>query len=385
VTALLVLVLWLAEGGLKEKWGAIRSNPVAFIPILYFLVLCIGLLWTSDLDWGLHIIKKSRRFLLIPVFISVAALSPWAFYRGRLAFIAASSLGALVSLGIAFRWLPIFGHATKRSPSPFVYHTSYGPALAWAAYLALAWALLNPKVSKGWKIGLGCAGGLLAVTLFMNIGVCGYVAFFMLFGLLIWQWRKNILWPAVAVLVLLVAAYVLSPSVHRRVDQNIGEVLNYKEGSAQQENREDGNVKNSSVGPRLVFWENTWEVIKRYPVLGVGTGDFPVEYETVRQERTPDHWKNVNNPHNMYLMIWAQSGLPGIVLILSFFAVLLQRALRTPGFEAKSTVGLVCFMMLIMMSDAYLTLSHTSLLFALFVAGNSGTSARGLPERSTRT
>ncbi len=117
VTALLVSALWLAEGGLKEKWGAIRSNPVAFIPILYFLILCVGLLWTSDLGWGLHIIKKSRRFLLIPVFISVAALSPWAFRRGRLAFIAASCFGALVSLAIAFRWLSPFGHATKRGSS----------------------------------------------------------------------------------------------------------------------------------------------------------------------------------------------------------------------------------------------------------------------------
>jgi len=36
------------------------------------------------------------------------------------------------------------------------------------------------------------------------------------------------------------------------------------------------------------------------------------------------------------------------------------------GLNAKLTVGLACFFLLIMMSDAYLTLSYTGLLLALF-------------------
>lgn len=77
---LLVLVLWLIDGGLKEKWRQIFRDPLAWIPILYFLVLCCGLLWTSDLDWGLHIIKKSRRFLLILMSDAYLTL----FYTGLL-------------------------------------------------------------------------------------------------------------------------------------------------------------------------------------------------------------------------------------------------------------------------------------------------------------
>lgn len=363
---LLVLLLWLAEGGLKEKWGQIRRDPIAWIPILYFLVLCCGLLWTSDLEWGLHIIKKSRRFLLIPVFISVMARHPWGGGRGRVLFVGATALTALVSLAVAFHWVAPFGHASRVDPSPFVYHTSYGPALAWAAYVAFALVLFDSKSSKVWKIGAGLAGGLIAAALFVNIGVAGYAAFFMLFGLLFLQWRKNILWPALAVAVLVSSVYFLSPSVHRRVNQNFREVIEYREsGSASKK-------KSTSIGPRLVFWENTWQIIKKYPVLGAGTGDFPSEYEKVRNVRTPNHWENVDNPHNMYLMIWAQSGLVGLGVVLALFGALLHRARQFSGLRAKITVGLVCFFLLIMMSDAYLTLSSTSLLFALFVAGNYG-------------
>ena len=265
---LLVLVFWLVEGGLKEKWRQICRDPLAWVPILYFLVLCCGLLWTSDLDWGLHIIKKSRRFLLIPVFVSIMARYPWVGGRGRILFVVSTALTALVSLAVAFHWLPPFGHATLKDPSPFVYHTSYGPALAWAAYVAFALFLFESKCSKGWKLGMGVAGGLIAVALFVNIGVAGYAAFFMLFGLLVLQWQKNILWPILAALLVAGSAYFLSPTVHRRVNQNVREV------TAHFSNETSIEKKSTSIGPRLVFWGNTWHVMKQHPVFGAGTGDF---------------------------------------------------------------------------------------------------------------
>lgn len=373
VTALLVLVLWLVEGGLKEKWSEIRSNPVAWLPLLYFLFLCIGLLWTSDLDWGLHIIKKARRFLLIPVFISVVARHPWVFRRGLYAFLGSVALTAVGSLGIAFELIPPFGNATPENPSPFVYHTSYAPELAWAAYAALAAALFGSGVSNAWKKILCGAGVLLLVCLFVNIGVAGYAAALMLLALLVLQWKKNILLPALAVLLLAGSAYWLSPSVHRRVDQNIQEVINVFEGTASQENLKEGAVENTSLGPRMVFWGNTWQLIKQHPLFGVGTGDFPAEYEKVRAERTPNHWENVDNPHNMYLMVWAQSGLVGLIVFLGIFAALFAKNLRRYGFEAKLTTGLICFMLLIMLSDAYMQLNNTSLLFALFASASVAT------------
>jgi O-antigen ligase len=371
VTALLELVLWLLEGGLKEKWAAIRSNPVAWLPLLYFLFLCIGLLWTSDLDWGLHIIKKARRFLFIPVFISVAAKHPKAFRFGVYGFIASTAVTAVVSLGVASGLIPIFGKATTESPSPFVYHTSYAPQLAWATYLSLALMLFDTTISRGFEKSLFGVGGVILLALFMNIGVAGYAAALMLLGLLVLQWKKNILLPALAVVLLAGSAYWFSPSVHRRVDQNIQEVINVFEGTASQEDVTEGAVENTSLGPRMVFWGNTWQLIKQHPLLGVGTGDFPTEYEKVRAERTPNHWEEVNNPHNMYLMVWAQSGLVGLLIFLGIFAALFARSLRQTGLEAKLTTGLICFMLLIMLSDAYMQLNNTSLLFALFASASA--------------
>ncbi len=275
----------------------------------------------------------------------------------------------ILSLGISGGVIPPFDHATLSDPCLFTSHISYTPMLAWAAYLLFSAVLFDSKLPRRAKPWLSAAGLLVVIDLFLTKGVAGYAAIIMLLGLLVLQWRKNILWPALTVLLLAGSAYWVSPAVHRRVDQNIREVVNVFEGTASKENRECGRVENTSIGPRMVFWENTWQIIKQNPVLGVGTGDFPAEYEQVRQKRTPNHWKDVNNPHNMYLMILAQSGIVGLAVVLTFFGCLLRRALPSPGVNAKITVGLVCFFLLIMMSDAYLTLSHTSLLLALFTAG----------------
>ena len=373
VTALLVVVLWLLEGGWKDKWAAIRSNPVAWLPLVYVLWLVVGLLWTVDLDWGLHLIKKSRRLLMIPVFLSVAARQPQAVRRGVFAFVVSVALTALVSLGVAAKWIPVFGHATGKDPSPFVYHTSYGPELAWAAYVALAAVLLDSTVSKPWKIGLGAAAGLIGAALFVNIGVAGYAAFFMLFGLLFLQWSRRVVWPVLAVAALVAGAYFASPTVHRRVNQNVREAVAYFDAET------PTSRKSSSIGPRLVFWANTWQLVKAHPLLGVGTGDFPAEYEAVRAARTPDHsFDEVSHPHNMYLMVWSQSGVIGLGLVVAFFGALFLRARRLSGLPAALSAGLVCFFLLILLSDAYLQLNNTSLLLALFAG--VGSEMRRIPE-----
>jgi len=375
---MLILVLWLVEGGLKEKWAAIFRNPVAVLPLVYFLILCLGLLWSSDLDWGLHVIKKSRRFLLLPVFLSVVAAHPQVLRRGLYAFLTSMAATAVVTLGIAFRLIAPFGHAHVKDPSPFVYHISYGPELAWAAYLCFAAVLFDSKLSKHWKTALCGAGALVLIGLFVNVGVAGYAAAFMLFGLLMLQWKQNILWLVLAMILLAGSAYFFSPAVHRRVDQNIQELRNVVEGSAAQENPTSGKVNNTSIGPRLVFWGNTWQLIKQHPVLGVGTGDFPAEYEKIRQQRTPDHWTEVDNPHNMYLMVWVQTGLLGLGVFLWFFAALFKQSRGLPKWQAHMAAGLICFMLLIMMSDAYMQIAPISLLFILFAGMFGGCSSTKL-------
>ena len=53
-------------------------------------------------------------------------------------------------------------------------------------------------------------------------------------------------------------------------------------------------------------------------------------------------------------------------VFLWLFAALIRQAFHMSAWKAKMTTSLICFMLLIMMSDAYLLMAQTSLLSMLF-------------------
>jgi hypothetical protein len=66
--------------------------------------------------------------------------------------------------------------------------------------------------------------------------------------------------------------------------------------------------KVTSSGQRLELWNNTWTLIKRYPVLGGGAGSFVHDYATyIPKDRivTVLDYKNV---HNQYLRVLQEFG-----------------------------------------------------------------------------
>ena len=50
---------------------------------------------------------------------------------------------------------------------------------------------------------------------------------------------------------------------------------------------------NSSIGKRINYAKNSWDIILENPILGVGTGDFPNEFEKVSIA-------NNNKEHNIH-------------------------------------------------------------------------------------
>ena len=63
---------------------------------------------------------------------------------------------------------------------------------------------------------------------------------------------------------------------HERVGLAIKEATTYS----------DNNY--SSVGLRINFAINSWDVIKKNPLIGVGTGDFPNEYKKINTINSPE-------------------------------------------------------------------------------------------------
>jgi O-antigen ligase len=80
--------------------------------------------------------------------------------------------------------------------------------------------------------------------------------------------------------------------------------------------------KNGSAKGRLVLWEKTLQLVKENPVIGVGSGNWKIEFQQFGQE---DFISVFNvRPMNDYVLMLAETGMPGIafyitLLLLCFY------------------------------------------------------------------
>ena len=118
----------------------------------------------------------------------------------------------------------------------------------------------------------------------------------------------------------------------------------------------------------MAFAMNSWEIIKKNPFLGVGTGDFPEEYKKINLINTPV-MNNATNPHNMYILVFAQLGLLGLISFLSIFYFQFKIAFNSKNIITKDVgLALPIMFLVIMFSDSYLLGHFTTLIFIFFSA-----------------
>ena len=137
----------------------------------------------------------------------------------------------------------------------------------------------------------------------------------------------------------------------------INEIINYSSGEV---------TSGHSVGLRINFLINSFEVFKDNPIIGVGTGDFPIEYKKINQINSPDT-SATTNPHNMYSLIAVQLGLIGLASLLSIFYYQLKFSLNSSNkFFHNVGITLPLMFLVMMWSDSYLLGHYTTLMFVFF-------------------
>ncbi len=377
VLAILILTVWLVEGGYRQKLRVITANPVAMVVLVYLALYVIGLLWTKDLASGFDVLNKYWKLMLLPVFLTAVR---WDHRRVYVGFYLA---GMTVAIGMTF--MAWFGRLFYYAADTMRFFTcvshnrdiAYNPMLAFAIYL-LWHEVVWGKVRGAWRWLLVGLASLMMVNMFITEGRIGQVVFFVLSGLLILQvFKKNILRAVLLMIfvfpVIFTAGYQLSSVFHDRADHVYSEVLQFRSNP------------NTSVGLRLLFWQNSWEIIKKNPWLGVGTGDFQSAYAEVNKRQSP-RMVATDNPHNQYILVLCQLGIVGLVALVAIFVTQIRQAFvlsdagqgwpsvagakdgeRTTGWE-RIRLAFPLFFLTIMFTESYLIIAQTGFLFSLFSA-----------------
>ena len=352
---LVLLLAWLFGGGLREKLERVRESPAALVALAFLGLLILGMAWgPGSAREGWQSVLKHKDLVLVAVLGGIVA-------GGRdkrlalHAFLLAMALTLAASYAIWLGLLPVeeTPGRGRANPTAFKLHITHGFLMALAAFLAADRAVRSSDTR--WRVIYGAGALLAACNVFMVQGRTGYLVFGVLalyFCLAHWRWRGAGALAGVAV-VALGTALLTDANALRRVTTTMDE----------------------SAGPRMNYYRTTMDIVREYPLAGVGTGGFERAYRA--KDRDPARSEVSNNPHNQYLLTTAQLGVLGLGALLAMFGVMWWQARRLDAEERIAARALVLAIAVGCTFNSFLIDHAEGLLFAWMAGVLFATSRTG--------
>ncbi|MGE5241064.1 MAG: O-antigen ligase family protein [Bacteroidota bacterium] len=305
----IVLVIWLG-------WIALRSRDTGLQVPKTGLALCLTLLWA----W----LAVSLAWSLAP---AISVINFWWFGSLALVFwlytltpdrqvLWSHAAAILLVLGFVLALMGIYQVLVLGQDARSVFETRNSQAafLNLIALPASAYFLLTiggDRVPRKYPAVLGMVLYVLFASLFLTTSRGATLSLLLSLGVLValtvrYTSRRGI----ILLLVLLAAAFLTTNITH---DGGMGQrVLHLTQ----------------DYFNRWVIWESSWNLLKASPWHGIGLGLFYLAYPPYRQPADSSSGFFV---HNDYLQIWIETGLPGLLLLVSVLGAtlwLLVRVLR---------------------------------------------------------
>jgi len=355
----LALVFFLLGGHYRHKLRSITTNPVAVAVLLLVGALLLGGLY-GDATWGdvQHYWRKYAPLFsilfLIPLFQDKTSRA-----YALNGFLLAMGLTLFLSCVIATGWFAERGWFEGNVDNAFVFKL-YITQNVFMAFFAYAMALKARHAVDAKRRTLFGAVALLAAynVLFMVGGRTGYVVLAALLVYFCFRWLRwqGLALAALAGITVAGAGYLASDNLRERVDLVMHETAAWQPGQG----------ATSSSGLRMDYWHTSLRIIREHPLLGVGIGGFEKAYaEKIKGTAI----KPSNNPHNQYLLITAQLGLMGLMLLLYLFWQHWRAAAWLPTvFEQDMARGVLLTIMSGSLLNSFL-LDHAEGMFFAWMSG----------------
>lgn len=303
-----IAACWLAAGAWRETCRAARANPVALAALALFALLALGTLYgeREPGDAALYLLKYVD-LLFIPVIVFLlrdAALRRRALHALAVSLALVLAISYLIAAGMPAT-KPLLG--TPGNPVAFKHYLTHGVLMAYGAFLFAELALA--ELSRARRLLWAAAAFAAACNvLFMVQGRTGWVLLAVLalyagFGWM--RWRGLALALAATAAAITVLALVPGP-FHQR----------FGLAAAGEPDTQAGRWAKISNAERLELYRVTLSIVREHPFLGVGTGGYPKAYAA---KAAGSHLPESRNPHNEYLLVAAQIGMPGLAALLALF------------------------------------------------------------------
>ena len=170
--SVLMILLWLLEGGFKEKYSKMKNNNLVVLIIALVIFYFLSLLWSDNLVNGLKYSKKFWYF--ITIFVIFTSIKKEYIKYMVSAFLISMFISEVISYGIFFEWWN-FKNRLPSFPTPFMYHLEYSLFLAFTALLLLNRVFTVEE--RVYKFGYFIYFSTVTANLFINGGRTGQLAF----------------------------------------------------------------------------------------------------------------------------------------------------------------------------------------------------------------
>lgn len=316
------LILMALVGWNSQYPRIISQNPVAKAALLLFGILFLGCFYgVTEISSSFKVLTKYDDLILVALMLPIFTQPKMRLY-GQYAFMVAMALTLILSYLIwlgAFQHTPLFSDRLPNNPVVFKLHITHGILMGFVAFMFAVYAL---HTSGKWQLLMLTLSILAACNvLLMTQGRTGYMVIMVLslyFIFSCFHWR-NLLLGLALVITASSVLYISSPKIQSRIALTIHEAQSWKPMQ--------GNNEASSIGTRMDYYTNTIKVIRSNLILGVGTGGFEAAYA---KEIKGTAMATSNNPHNQFLLFWAQTGIVGLSAFLLLLAVAWKNATRLP-------------------------------------------------------
>jgi len=315
--------------GAKNIWERQRALSLAWIA--YLALLPLGLIWSVDRLWGLHVISHQWYWLCVPAISATLET-----HRRREIFLLILSIGLschlLFCLAQMFHWVHFTADGSSATdPTGHIGHIGFGFVYGiWAAWLLHRGLLYHTW--KRWGAWLLAAWATLMILL--AAGRSGYLIVAVLLGVVVWKalrlqpWVKTVITLFASIMI--VAILALGPGKQR---------IMWTWHSFQAIQRGDF----ADAEARWSLWYSAVLAWQSHIPMGVGTGGYPVTAAKIKHLH-PDlkYGPNVApaHPHSMYLLVFSRWGPLGLACLMWLFLVWIRTGWKE-NWRQSDTSGLL--------------------------------------------
>jgi len=353
VTCILMALSWLASGRAISLLKTSLSQVVGKALALFLFTLALGVIYSAaDLNQSLSTLWSWRKFVFLFILLGIFNSLYWK-ERFITLFIYGMSLALLLSYLAWFEIVP------SRKGFLGIIATNYTVQSMSFIVATICCIAQIPQASNRSKIIYMTLTLLFSINiLYISESRTGYLALFtgVLTASLLSFSRKKAPYILIALPLLLIITLLSSSNLQDRVQKGVNEFQSYQ------------NSPNlTSIGVRVVFAENTIELIKKKAILGYGTGAFSHAYTQQVANKYGD-WRSgtTTDPHNQFLFILTENGIIGLLAFLCFIFISIRQGIVTDKFGTIAASILFAWLFAALFNSIFKTYLEGHLL-SLFV------------------